>query len=161
DVIVLNAVESAGAGNDLTVLATASVTAGRILILEAGDNITVASGATTTAGFVAVHAGFQNAEPNTGVQVTFLGELSTPGARLSLAGTDANDVFLLAPQVAPNAVPGTTVEVLAYRGMDVITVRQADVPTTIDTGAGADGVVIAADGGQLNVTRPVINAPVT
>src|SRR5262249_14901539 len=102
-----------------------------------------------------------NAEPNTGAHVTFLGKLATPGARLLLAGTDANDVILVAPQVAADAVAGTTVNVEAGNGADVITVRRADVPPSIDTGAGTDVVTIAADGGQSNVTSPVINALVS
>jgi Ca2+-binding RTX toxin-like protein len=143
------------------VLGTASLTAGGVLSLAAGDNVTVQSGATVAGLSLFVQGGAQNAEPNTGAIVTFLGNLSTPGARLLLSGSDAGDVFVVGPQVAADAVAGTTVEVLAGGGTDQVNILRADVPTTVDTGAGTDTVAIRADGGQSNVTSPVINAPLT
>src|SRR5262249_55233934 len=103
-------------------------------------------------------AAYQNAEPNTGAVVTFLGRLTTPAARVFLPGTDANDVFVVGPQVTADAADGTTVVVRSDKGADVITVVRAEVATTIDTGEGTYFVTIAADGGQSNVTSPVINA---
>ena len=94
--IGLTASDAAAAGDDLTILAGVTVSAGGSLTMNAGDNFYLATTAAAEGSPIAIFIDFGDADPGTGATATILGSLNGVPQATITGGADS-DVFIIAP----------------------------------------------------------------
>ena len=130
DAILLEASETLGAGDDLTVNSGVTIeSTGSSVTLRAGDNITVSSGSTIQASTdITITADFNDdAADTTGASVMVAGTLIAPSASIGVDATaDDNDTFTITPSAT------TPITVDAEDGMeDTLNFTADGLPVTI------------------------------
>ncbi len=127
--ILLEAGETAVAGDDLTVNSNATIqSTGSSVTLRAGDNILVLSGTTIQAvTTITITADYNDdAGDTTGANVIVAGTLVAPAASVGVAPTaDDNDTFTITPS------PATPITVDAEDGSDTLNFIANGLPVTI------------------------------
>jgi hypothetical protein len=126
--ILLEAGETAGPGDDLTVNPGVAIrSTGSGVTLRAGDNVTVSSGSTIQASTAIVITGdFNGAADAAGANVVVAGTLIAPSALIGVdPAADDNDTFTITPSAA------TPITVDADGGIDTLFFNADGLPVTI------------------------------
>jgi hypothetical protein len=161
--IVIQAVDTAAAGDDVTIHSGITVrSTGGAVTLLAGDNVLLEAGSTVTAaGKVTIKGDYQNsgiADPDAGVGSTITIQGAITGSELEIDGNNDNDTVTVTSTTIPTTIStqggADTVTILATTaamtinggtGNDTVNLRTFTAPVTVNAGDGNDTVNVGTN----------------